>query len=311
MISVSDVDQGFLISPPIPFIIVTMMASLVRMSILLLLLFATLPALSLATTIRLFNSGTCPYAQRAWIALEECAIPYEHVLVDLQDKPQHFIELYQRANPISAARAKVPLLQVIVNDDNDDEKDFLLCESLIVAEYIAEVYGKDSLWAPSPEDRARVRLFTELCGSAFSYFPLLRLRATTTSTADDGMLLDSTALESFKEGLIAADAFLRGLTKEEEGVFLLGGHFSLAECNAAPFIQRCCAILPEFTGIDPLQLCDELGLGRLKSWIEAVLARPSVVKTGVSMESLRESTKGMLERLAAMDKAGENALAKT
>jgi glutathione S-transferase len=293
-----------------------MMASLLRMSILLLLLSATLPALSLAMKIRLFNSGTCPYAQRAWIALEECAIPYEHVIIDLQDKPQHFIELYQKANPISAARSKVPLLQVIVNDD-DDEKDFLLCESLVVAEYIAEVHGKDSLWAPSPEDRARVRLFTELCGSTFSYFPLLRLKATTKSTAasaaddDDGMLLDSAALESFKEGLNAADAFLRGLTKEEEGVFLLGDHFSLAECNAAPFIQRCCAILPEFTGIDPLQLCDELGLCRLKSWIEAVLARPSVVKTGVSMETMRESTKGMLERLAAMDKAGENALAKT
>jgi hypothetical protein len=74
-----------------------------------------------------------------------------------------------------------------------------------------------------------------------------------------------------------------------DGMFLLGKRFSLAECNTAPFLQRCCAILPEFTGVDPLQLCDELGLGRLKGWIEAVLARPSVVKTGVSMEGMRES----------------------
>jgi hypothetical protein len=67
----------------------------------------------------------------------------------------------------------------------------------------------------------------------------------------------------------------------------VGKRFPLAECNAAPFLQRCCAILPEFTGVDPLQLCDELGLGRLKGWIKAVLARPSVVKTGVSMEGMR------------------------
>ena len=275
------------------------MASILR--ILLPLLFAMLPALSLAGKVRFFNSGTCPYAQRAWIALEECGIPYDHVIVDLQDKPQHFIELYQRANPVPAASAKVPLIQVI-NDDN--EKDFLLCESLVVAEYIAEVYGTDSLGASSPEDQARVRLFTELCGSAFSYFPLLRSRASN----GDGVL-DSAALESFKEGLVAADAFLRGVTKE--GAFLLGERFSLAECNAAPFLQRCCAILPEFTGIHPLQLCDEQGLGRLKDWIAAVLARPSVVKTGVSMESMRESTTRMLERFAAMDKAGEGELTKT
>lgn len=281
----------------------TMTASLLR--ILLPLLFATLPALSLAEKVRFFNSGTCPYAQRAWIALEECAIPYEHVVVDLQDKPQHFIELYQRANPLPAARAKVPLLHVVFNDD--ENHDFLLCESLVVAEYIAEAYGQDSFWTPSPEDRARVRLFTELCGSAFSYFPLLRLRAGTTG---DGML-ESAALQSFKEGLVAADAFLRGYNEEEEGTFLLGERFSLAECNAAPFLQRCCAILPEFTGVDPLQLCDELGLGRLKGWIEAVLARPSVVKTGVSMEGMLESTTRMLERFAAMEKqAGEDALTK-
>jgi glutathione S-transferase len=207
----------------------------------------------------------------------------------LQNKPQHFIELYQRANPLPDARSKVPLIHV-VNDGDDD--DFFLCESLVVAEYIAEVYGKGSLLASSPEDRARVRLFTELCGSYFSYFSLLR------AYIDNGGGAPA-ALESFKDGLICANAFLSEGSKD--GPFLLGERFSLAECHAAPFLQRCCAILPEFTRVDPLQLCDELGLDRLKVWIEAVLVRPSVVMTGVSMGDMRESTKRMLERFAAMD----------
>jgi glutathione S-transferase len=260
--------------------------------VLLPLLFMALPVISLASQLRFYNSGTCPYAQRAWIALEECGIPYEKIMVDLQNKPQHFVEMYQRANQLPDARAKVPLLHV-VNDDGDED-DFVLCESLVVSEYVAEVYGKNSLLASSPEDRARVRLFTELCGSSFSYFPLLRAHT------DDGGA-PAALLESFKEGLIGVDALLRG---SKDGPFLLGNSFSLAECNAAPFLQRCCAILPEFTRVDPLQLCDELGLDRLKVWIEAVLMRPSVVTTGVSMGDMRESTTRMLDRFAAMEKDG-------
>jgi len=239
--------------------------------------------------------------------LEECGVEYESRTVDLQDKPRDFVNLYARANPIPGARAKVPLLHARNEKDDDDHDDFVLCESLVVAEYVAEVFGRGeeeegSLWPESPEDRARVRLFTDLCGSAFSYFPLAR-------AVDDEKKFDA-ALESFKEGLSAADAFLRegcGGGGEGEGPFLLGDRFSLAECNAAPFVQRCRAILPAFTGtakVDPLQLCEDMGLRRLGGWMEAVLSRPSVVRTGVPEDDMRESTTKMLERFAAMEKAG-------
>ena len=116
---------------------------------------------------RFFNSGSWPYAQRTWIALEECKADYETVTVDLQNKSEEFLELYKKANPIPDARAKVPLLQV------DD--DTFLCESMVVTEYIAEVYSSP-LIPVSSKDRARMRLFVELCGSTFSYFPLLRAK---------------------------------------------------------------------------------------------------------------------------------------
>lgn len=215
------------------------------------------------------------------------------VTVDLQDKPQEFVDAYKLANPIAGARAKVPLLHIL--NENDDDNVFL-CESLVVAEYIAETYNV--LLPSSPEERAVMRLFTELCGASFSYFPLLRAR---------GEKLDA-ALTTFREGLVAANAFLHHHGHHTTGPFLFGNTFSLAECNAAPFVQRACIILPAFTGqgdhsikVNPLDICNDLDLVHLKRWMEAVLARPSVVMTGVPKEELLKGTTKMLERFAAME----------
>lgn len=221
--------------------------------------------------------------------MEECGAPYQKVTVDLQNKPREFTDRYKLANPLPGARAKVPLLEV------DDET--LICESLIVAEYIAEQFaaGASSLLPAEAKDRATMRLFTELCGSSFSYFPLLR--------AKDEKLKE--AVETYKEGLVAADTFLMQLGNDD-GPFLFGNQFTLAECNTAPFILRACTILPAFTGgdrpINPLETCDDLGLVRLKRWMEAVLSRPSVIATGVAKEQMITSTTNMLERFAAMEK---------
>jgi glutathione S-transferase len=192
--------------------------------------------------------------------------------------------LYAKANPLPGARAKVPLLQ---------DGSAVFCESLVVAEYIAEQYCNDLL-PPTAQERAIMRLFTELCGSSFSYFPLLRQK-------DEKL---DAAVESFKDGLINVDTFLSKLGNNK-GPFLFGSRFSLAECNAAPFVQRACTILPAFTGgakpINPIEICEDLGLTRLKQWIEAVLSRQSVVATGVAKEDMVKSTTKMLERFAAMD----------
>ncbi|KAG7371137.1 glutathione S-transferase, C-terminal domain containing protein [Nitzschia inconspicua] len=255
-----------------------------RAHLLCLLLLSSTAVESFAGKPRFFNSGSCPYAQRAWIALEECQCDYEKVVVDLENKSTEFVATYAKANPLPGARAKVSLLEV---DDTT-----IICESLVVAEFIAETYGDNNNLLPaSPKDRATMRLFTELCGSSFSYFPLLRAK---------GDKLDA-ALKTFKEGLVATNDFLK---HHNSAPFLFGEAFSLAECNAAPFVQRACIILPAFTSADdgnsitvnPLQICDELGLHNLKAWMNAVIARPSVLETGVPESALMESTKRMLGR---------------
>jgi glutathione S-transferase len=138
-----------------------------------------------------------------------------------------------------------------------------------------------------------MRLFAEFC--AFSYFPSLRAKKEQLKAA----------IQTFREELVATDTFL---TRHgtDEGPFLFGNTFSLAESNAAPFLQRACIVLPGLTGqemevsVNPMDICDELGLIRLKQWIKAVLMRPSVVATGVPKVELVKRTKSMLERFAQM-----------
>jgi len=225
------------------------------------------------------------------------------------------VDLYARSNPIPGARAKVPLLHLVkpAEEIGDDKKnhEVILCESLIVAEYVAEYYSGSggNLFPPRPEDRAIMRLFTELCGSSFSYFPLLRAKGDTKQF--------ESALSTFKDGLVGVNAFLESQSFPG-GPFLLGSQFSLAECSVAPFVQRCSVVLPAFTvdggsngddenkstpgKIDLIELCDSMGLDRLKEWINAVILRPSVIATGVPNDQMIKNTAQFLDRFNSMSK---------
>ena len=186
-------------------------------------------------------------------------------------------------------------------DVNDGES--VLCESLVVAEYVAELQANISnnndassrLLPHRPEDRAVMRLFTELCSSSFSYLPILRAR--------EESKLDA-AVEALKSGLKEVDCFLSKMGRDE-GPFLFCDQFTLAECNVAPFVQRACVVLPTGLGsgrsINPLELCDTCELPRLRAWMKAVLERPSVAKTGVPKEEMIANMEKMLKRFEAME----------
>lgn len=247
--------------------------------------------------LRFHSSKSWPYAARVAVALEECGSPYETIAIDLQNKPKEFCDLYALANPVPNARAKVPVLEVT--------EGVVITESLVVTDYLAESYPDAGLIPSSSADRATMRLFSELCGSSsFSYWNILRARG------DDEKF--KSALEEFKQGLVNANAFLekKGAPR---GPFLFGEQFTLAECNTAPFIQRACNVLPAFTCeedaglssstvVDPIQICEEQGLLRLKKWITATLARPSVKSIELPEEEMIKSVSKMLKRFAEMEK---------
>lgn len=189
--------------------------------------------------------------------------------------------------------------------ENKPEESIVITESLIVTDYLAERYPEAGLMPTSSEDRATMRLFSELCGSSsFSYWNILR------SKGNSGKF--DSAVEDFKQGLVNANTFLEKMG-DPRGPFLFGEQFTLAECNAAPFIQRACNVLPAFTGIDeagssapsvvdPIKLCEDQGLMRLKKWILATLTRPSVKSIEMTQGEMLKSVSNMLKRFAEMEK---------
>lgn len=212
--------------------------------------------------VKLWTSGTCPFAQRAQIALEEAGVAYDVELVDLQAKSTAFENVYASANP--GARARVPVLEV---------GNFRLVESLPMTEYICEKWAP-ALLAKDAEGRAAQRLAVEAHPFG-SFVELLR-------RSEDPIEL-AEAVSAFGASLSHFDALLGAYGVE-------AGDFGWAHACIAPFVQRCCALLPAFVDVDVLMACDLRGAHRVRTFIETCLARPSVVATGLSEEQIVAQT---------------------
>ena len=92
----------------------------------------------------LYDAPRCPYCARVRILLAEKEIPYETVVVDLENRPAW---LYEK-NPVG----KVPVLE---------EGGFVLPESRVIMEYLEERHPEPPLLPSGSAERALVRLWFE------------------------------------------------------------------------------------------------------------------------------------------------------
>ncbi|KAK9834181.1 hypothetical protein WJX81_006244 [Elliptochloris bilobata] len=225
-----------------------------------------------------YDSGSCPHAQRTWLALSELGLPYETRKVDLSNKPKEFIDLYHEVYPDPAAPAKVP---IIIDTDG-----FKLVESNITVQYLDEKYGSEStrLLPADPAERAKVLLFTEI----FSTKVLPSMWALLRASAPDKLAEAQAAMTA---GLEVLDAFLRVHGSDAGGAYFLGGRYSFAELSTSPFVRRMLVVLPHYRGYDAMAVAGVRKLTRLKAWLEASLARPSLKHTTPSDEVVIQSFK--------------------
>jgi len=215
--------------------------------------------------------------------LLEKGVPFEKKLVNLQDKPADFCELYATASPDPlVARAKVPILQHGAE---------VLIESALICQYLEAEFSTvgTALLPPSAVDRYQIALFEE------AYSSLVGGPATKIISATGDEQVETEARESLARGMKAMDSYL--LRMSSDGPFVLGGKFSMAEVMTGPFIVRRLATVPAIAGFDMREHCKKEGLLRLLQWMDAVTSRPSIKDTTPSADDLVASTRSMMARM--------------
>jgi glutathione S-transferase len=144
--------------------------------------------------LRIYSMRFCPYAQRALLVADAKGIPHDVVNANLKQKPEWLLE----RNPAG----KVPTI---------DTPKGSLYESLVVADYLDEVYPTHPLNSPDPFQRALDRIWIENFSNIVSKFYKVLMNK-------DDMEIVKTNLKELFDGL---ETFNKEL--ERRGTLFFGG----------------------------------------------------------------------------------------
>ena len=210
----------------------------------------------------------CPYVQRAVIALHEKGVPFERVDIDLENKPDWFLQI--------SPTGRTPLLRV---------GDAVLFESAAIVEYLEDT-TPHQLHPSDPIQRARARAWME---------------------QGAGMLADIWSFEIATEEITyeAARAALRrriGAVEAalEDGPWFFGERFSTVDVVFAPALRY-------FDAIDPrvdTHLFD--AAPKAAAWRRALAERPSV-RAAVSADYADRLWEFLAEKSSHLTRAPQRA----
>ncbi|KAF5289957.1 hypothetical protein FQR65_LT11704 [Abscondita terminalis] len=138
--------------------------------------------------IRLYSSRFCPYAQRVHLVLDAKKIPYDVVYINLSNKPDWLFE----KSPLG----KIPALEVEGGD--------VLYESLIIADYLEDIWTTHPLYPREPLQKAKDRLLIDQFGKIINTMYKLVLSTNRTYLEDHrNIILDG--LSVFEKELTRRD----------------------------------------------------------------------------------------------------------
>ncbi len=192
--------------------------------------------------LRLVSFALCPYVQRAVIMLREKNTPHRTEYVDLQDKPDWFLQL--------SPRGKVP---VLVADG------IPIFESHAICEFLEEIVPEPPMFPSDPVLRARDRAWF-----VFASEDLLSNQYALQYEAEEAKV---------KKAILHLETKYARLEKELQGRSFLSGdgtRFGLADVACAPALYKA-------RDLKKRGLVDLLAkTPHVMAWSERILSRPSV-----------------------------------
>jgi glutathione S-transferase len=189
----------------------------------------------------LVSFKTCPWVQRAAIVLREKGVAFEFRHIDPDNRPDWFLAI--------SPHKKVPVLRI------DDRVS--LFESNAIAEYLDETVPP-RLHPADPVQRAVNRAWTD-------YVPSFATAITGAAYAEG----EAEFRQAAAQIPVPFERLERALARQSDGPFFNGADYSLVDAAYAPFLQR-------YRFLDRVKPLGHLeAFPRLKSWTEALMARPS------------------------------------
>ena len=205
------------------------------------------------------NKNYSSWSMRPWVLMTQAGIPFEEVMVrfDGFDAGSRFKAALAGVSPTG----EVPLLV---------GGDLVVCDTLAIAEYLAEQFPELHLWPREADKRARAR---SVCAEMHSGFAALRGACPMNIEAhlpDVGALAlrDKPGVRADLDRLIAMWQQLLA----EHGGPLLFGRFSVADAFYAPVVMRLKTYalpVPPDVAAYMEHLC---ALPGVKAWVDAALA---------------------------------------
>jgi|ERR1700761_5098136 len=167
-------------------------------------------------TLKLYYHPLSSFCWKALIALYENDTPFEPVLVNLGDEKSRadFLALW----PLG----KFPVLR-------DDSRDWLIPESSIIIEYLAQHHaGRSKLLPADPDEARRVRMRDRFYDS-YIHVPMQRVVAERMRPADKR---DPLGVEQARAQMTTALSMLDNQIENKQ--WSMGDAYTMADCAASP-----------------------------------------------------------------------------
>lgn len=190
---------------------------------------------------KLISFDLCPFVQRSVITLLEKEVEFDVEYIDLENKPDWFLEI----SPFG----KVPLLQV---------GDVVLFESAIINEYLDEIYGP-SIHPSDPLIKAQNRAWIEF-GNHLLFL-------------EYGAVMAKTKDEFDKKRTVLRNEIAKLEAVLSKGYYFNGDEFGLIDAAYAPLFQRF-VLIEDMTKTGILE-----DFPKIKNWIHHLVKRQSVMNS--------------------------------
>ena len=226
---------------------------------------------------KFFSAWFCPFAQRAWIALEAKGVEYEYVECTLYEhnaatKVALPLETKRRLNPGFVEVSPIGLVPALIHPEAGADAH----ESLTVVEYVDGAFPGAPLLPTDPGTRAHVRASVAFFDDKIrpQFYKVLMAQDAAAQAAAAAALVESwTALAARFCSL-------------DEGPFFLGAQLGFFECAAVPWFIRLEPVLGHYRGVAVPPPGADPQWDRLHAWHDACIAHPAVAATLADRERL-------------------------